>query len=689
MTRLALIGTAMMTLLAPCVAGDPPAPLTPVHIVGGEARSVVMNEEFIFIATAAGVQTIEVEEEGRPSQAGLLPLLEASTIAQSGDLLYVLCQTLPPTLHIVDASTAPDLVALSSVVLPVVVAGAGRSPLAVDDELAVVAFGNAGAGVIDVSDPLHPEYLTTFHVVSPGRIRAAALIDRTAVLFESYTTRAYVVDLSDPVSPQIRGSVSIDDAGVERAIVSDGLVYAQGTGRVLIMDPSNPEEPVLLSTVPAGMTDMTVDEGLLYVSSVDIHVYDVSDPAAPQEIGRSNFPAGDYTPHRLAALGERIAFLTRDATRLLRLSPDSAPEIVSSRLRTARITSLDADAARLMAQTRARVAKFDNVQLLGLPTSLSPTEIYNGDPLSNTETISLFRDQAVSGVRDKLFGYRLTNHIFAPVALGQLQLDPAVRIRRVEYNGKTAIVGFANAANAAELRVYGAATLTQNFPLLQVVTLPQPVIDFELAGVDLAVLTADGSIHMFDATNSPTLTSRGVLPQAVDATTMPVGLAREGDTGYILSKIARLTAVDLSDPDGPTLVGAGDIPGVTAFAGPDLEVRSGVAYFTTQALDGEVQALAVDASIGGSPAVLGSHSLPRLFGNSVVSANYSVALHPNGILFGSDGLFLFESVERPCAADLDRDGVVGWNDLQIALGSDIETFARISDVVARLGAPCE
>lgn len=688
MTRLVLIGTATMTLLAPCVVGGPPAQLTPIHIVGGEARSVVMNEEFIFVATAAGVQTMEVEEEGRPSQAGLLPLIEASTIAQSGDLLYVLCQTLPPTLHIVDASTAPDLVALSSVVLPVVVAGAGRSPLAVDDGLAVVAFGNAGAGVIDVSDPLHPVYLTTYHAVSPGRIRAAALIDRTAVLFESYTTRAYVVDLSDPMSPQTRGSVMIGDAGVERAIASDGVVYAQGTGRLLVVDPSNPEAPTLLSTVTGFLRDLAIESSRLFIASTDVKTYDISNPADPLLLSTSDFPIDNYDPNRIAAANGRIAYIIRDATHVLEWSPDGTLDIVSSRLRTSRITSLDADSTRLMAQTRGRVAKFDDLGRLDLPTSLSPTETYSWDPLWPTETISVFRDQAVAGSRTKLFGYRLTNHIFAPVAIGQLQLDSAIRIRRAEYNGKTVIVGFVNAANAAEIRVYGAAILSQNFPLLQVVTLPQPVIDFELAGVDLAVLTADGSIHMFDATNSPTLAPRGVLPQAVDGATMPVGLAREGDIGYILSKIARLTAVDLSNPDAPTLIGGGEIP-VTAFAGPDLEVEGGIAYFTTQALDGEVRALAVDASVPGSPAVLNSHALPRLFSDTQSTANYSVALHPEGVLFGSDGLFLFESVERPCAADLDRDGVVGWSDLQIAIGTDIETLAKVSDVVARLGAPCE
>ena len=116
-----------------------------------------------------------------------------------------------------------------------------------------------------------------------------------------YGDRLYVWDVTDPSRPALTDSVMVD-----ARVVNDVKVNREGTLAVLtregasdrrngivILDLSNPAHPAVRSvfteTLTGGVHNTFIDGHHVYAvnnGTSDLHVIDVSDPAAPRQVGR-------------------------------------------------------------------------------------------------------------------------------------------------------------------------------------------------------------------------------------------------------------------------------------------------------------------------------------------------------------------------------------------------------------------
>jgi len=93
-----------------------------------------------------------------------------------------------------------------------------------------------------------------------------------------------VIDLSDPASPTVLGSVALPGSP-QGVALQDGVAYVAASGSLAIIDVSTPDAPALLADVVADgvASRVAVDGSFVALANwFDTRVYDVSDPAAPR-----------------------------------------------------------------------------------------------------------------------------------------------------------------------------------------------------------------------------------------------------------------------------------------------------------------------------------------------------------------------------------------------------------------------
>jgi hypothetical protein len=178
----------------------------------------------------------------------------------------------------------------------------------------VVASCSGAIPVSTFTGPTPPGY---FEVVGRGPVTATHTAD--VVVFEgldgrdyAYTTtwggcrgcfgdRMYAWDVTDPAAPVLTDSVMVDARIVNDVTVNADrsigvLTREQASSRrngIVLLDLREPAHPTVLSefweTVTGGVHTTFVDGDLVYAvhnGTADLHVIDISDPRAPDQIGR-------------------------------------------------------------------------------------------------------------------------------------------------------------------------------------------------------------------------------------------------------------------------------------------------------------------------------------------------------------------------------------------------------------------
>jgi hypothetical protein len=194
--------------------------------------------------------------------------------------------------------------------VPLGVAGGSARDVVVVGDFAYVANGVPGLFVVDISDPLHPE--VRGHVDTPyvaGRLAAAG----TLVYVADGNAGLQVVDVADPDAPVLRGRVSsISDAYDVVLAGNYAYVAASGAG-VVVVDVTDPDGPLSVRTVDTvGYAyGVCVDGGRLYVADSwnGFLVYDLTDPALPVLLGQYD-TAG--SANQVAVVGDLAAVADND-----------------------------------------------------------------------------------------------------------------------------------------------------------------------------------------------------------------------------------------------------------------------------------------------------------------------------------------------------------------------------------------
>lgn len=481
--------------------------------------------------------------------------------------------------------------------------------------------GRSGLDILDISNPATIRRLATY----PGEVNGAAVAGTQAVLANN--GRIELLDVSNPATPR-RSGFWMPPTGAMDVGHSGNMTYmvaSLGTTTYLnILDMSdlmNPQPKGSIS-VPGWTQHIELLGNYAYIATeTAVHAVDVGDPMVPRKTGgvtsqsgiRDIAFSGDYAFLADGAAGVQLLTVTNAASprRLATLSVGSAEPVygvcTSSNLAFV-LTQFDQGA-------------FDNrygtVHLLDISNPRSPvtlssyittgiivrgavsgnhfylTKWYTQDPsrnwwggmleildvsdpmnpllMSQYETTSIPTDVTVAGARAYV---ACRSEGSSPWQDGQHNADGGLTVIDVSNPSQPRRIGGYHRGSLGTVSVDGdRAYLGGGFHgTLQIVDLTLParlsrtaVLDttdlacgLAMAGDRLLVADRLGGVQVVDATDPAKLKW-----QATIASTDPVlGVALSGSTAYVASDASGVRAFDLADPTNPQFLGVYDTPGL-------------------------------------------------------------------------------------------------------------------------------
>jgi hypothetical protein len=248
------------------------------------ARGVAVSGDHAFVALAgAGIQVMDISNPDDPQPVGGVyqDVGDPFRVTVSGDLAYVPDST--KGLYTVDISDPTSLSILGSIGS----AGVGRrvflrrGPRG-NDAHAFVAMSSAGLQIVDVSNPLMVETVSFLELE-----HSASGVDLAGdfAYLGNEDGGFLVIDVSDPTSPTLRGSVI---TGLSFQVkVAGGLAYVTDWDNGLfVVDVSDPDLPQIMGSAAManGARGIALAEGFAYVGGAEsgLQVVNISDPMNPQ-----------------------------------------------------------------------------------------------------------------------------------------------------------------------------------------------------------------------------------------------------------------------------------------------------------------------------------------------------------------------------------------------------------------------
>jgi hypothetical protein len=260
-----------------------------IHLVGTcpvplSANGVAVAGAYAYLASGSyGLQVMDVSDPVHPRLVGSCPTKEALGVALAGDYAYV-ADGYYGGLKVIDISQ-PVVFDLVSSCAAIKHEGGG---VAVAGGYACVS----GSSLIDISDPASPQLAGS--VSTPFYLGGAALAGNYAYL-ASGSWGLLVTDIGDPEDPYLVGACSTP-SGLSHAAVAGRYAYATGfnyatwQGVFTALDISDPVSPIIVGSCQMSGTDVALAGNYAYVPSGSwgLQVVDITDPANPGVVATCN-----------------------------------------------------------------------------------------------------------------------------------------------------------------------------------------------------------------------------------------------------------------------------------------------------------------------------------------------------------------------------------------------------------------
>ncbi|MBT7618679.1 MAG: DUF1573 domain-containing protein, partial [Calditrichaeota bacterium] len=297
----------------------------------GGALDMVIEEGFAFLACGGnGIRVIDISDPPRPRELVLWELPQnATTIGSVADQIYIADHS--HGLLTVDASDIQRMNIVAELPLQ-----QGIYDVAVQGNFGYIGSGDGNLSVLDISDPANPRDIMTieivgevneidlnddmlyiasgedgglqiWNIVDPGNPIETSAIETPGSAGDVCFNEGYayvldgalqVVDVRNPLDPEIVGSLDIDGGVPFNIYSNDNCVYIAGSHLGLhIINVENPENPRLVRTLPTPdyVLGVYVDDAFLYLSengsgpSNDreggFRIFNNADPENPEFIG--------------------------------------------------------------------------------------------------------------------------------------------------------------------------------------------------------------------------------------------------------------------------------------------------------------------------------------------------------------------------------------------------------------------
>jgi len=280
-----------------------------IHDVGdlvlSDPQAFDVSGDYAYVGNylANSLEIIDISDKTNPTWIARLENIGRSlSIKVAGNYLYVALSN--QTIAIIDISDPTSPTHVSSIFGGFLIA-----PLVIDISGDYLYYGfrcfcgSGGVRIVDISDPLHPEVQGSFEDGSEGE--QVGPVSKVSVsggfVYFSETEKVRIVDVSDPIAPTLAGTFSNGDDGAALATPYDifvaddhAFVTSYGDNALQIIDISSPASPSHAGSFVFGDPNsapfhVAVSGNYAYVTlrSIDtLAVLDVSDRANPQEVGR-------------------------------------------------------------------------------------------------------------------------------------------------------------------------------------------------------------------------------------------------------------------------------------------------------------------------------------------------------------------------------------------------------------------
>lgn len=639
--------------------------------LGAAPSDVVCHRGYAFVSTASGVQIFDMSAFGSPVQMGIIPIFNASKLEVAGDLLVVARHNWSHSLQVAQIADPLAPVVLGSVEIDPACLQSDEHQLTASGEVAVAVARDGNAYVVDISDPHQPGIVATIESPTGSSIGLPQLIGDTLVLFLNGNQMA-IYDLAEPASPALLAIRSGFSA--YGSVVRGNLMFIlQGMG-VAVLDFSNPSDPTQISYTPVSdARRMAIDGNYLFITTqigMSLIRVDVTDPAQPIVIGsccQLATPPFGYVS--VAAADSRVFMANGAVSRILDVTDIQSPIEVG----------VD---SRLFLPDGLAVAGIDIVV-----SSPGSVDIYRlsesaGFVRIGTAPISPSTYNSIEIRLDAGFGHAVVSrrvsfgapHVYvvdildptAPSTLGELSLPPSAEtVVDVAVFGETAF---------ASIQASGTATLLAY-------DLSSPTLALAATGPGGPFAISEGVLYQLRAVSGGETVLRALdaedpfhgepLATSEELPHTPSGWAQvviEGERAYVLSNVGdQIAVLDLSAFPEIDLLGIAATPqelqinGRAAFVAHD-----DIIYLTYFELPfGTYEGIrrwlvAIDLSDPKRPIQLSRRPIP--------GAWFTIAALANDRLVMTDGgLLAFDPVTCRCPGDINGDGVVSFEDLNLML----------------------
>ncbi|QKK07743.1 MAG: hypothetical protein HND58_05860 [Planctomycetota bacterium] len=249
---------------------DPANPvLLGSYDTAGTATSVACAQGIAYIADAdGGLVILDVSNPSSPTLLGQSGAAQVQDVMVQGDLAFAATGS-GMAVFDVREPTAPVLLNHTQEI------GGGNDITIADNR----AYLSGASLAYDIADPEQPSPVGAFSHAGSG----AAVRDNLAYI--ASTDGLLILDITDPPSSTVLGSVYVGTTPEGLAVRGDYAYVADWDDGVVVVDISNPTAPVRIANVPTGNLahDLALEGNYVYVAdpSAGLAVIDVSEPSSP------------------------------------------------------------------------------------------------------------------------------------------------------------------------------------------------------------------------------------------------------------------------------------------------------------------------------------------------------------------------------------------------------------------------
>ncbi len=261
-----------------------PTEISTLNVPGAIAVDVAGTFAYIAAGTS-GLVVVDVTDRTRPRVRGTLTGIgNAQAVRASGQNVFI--ADAGGFLRIVNAQNPNAPILSASLAIPGV-----PTALAYHGTRVAVAAQTGGVSLVDVTSPVNPSLIASFAVSAPA-IGVDFDLQSGIAAIAMGTSGLQLADISNPAVPKLRGLLAGGD--VRRVLLrSPAALLADAQRSVTAVNISNPDNPVLSSSLPAVLGGIPVDIAAFGNTAITadnsfgraIPIVNISSPLNPSSVG--------------------------------------------------------------------------------------------------------------------------------------------------------------------------------------------------------------------------------------------------------------------------------------------------------------------------------------------------------------------------------------------------------------------